>query len=57
MADEDPTVRSHAAWGLGQISHPPAVEGLRQALGSESDEEVRSEIERALALYSTLQDP
>ena len=46
LADEDPVVRGHAAWAIGQIDarHP----ALSKALGSESDADVRAELLRAV---------
>jgi epoxyqueuosine reductase len=41
-------VRSHAAWALGRIGGAEAVDALSDALRSEDDAEVRSEIEAAL---------
>lgn len=47
LHDEDPLVRSHAAWALGRIGGGGAVELLRAA-SADADAEVRREIEYAL---------
>jgi epoxyqueuosine reductase len=47
--DDDPIVRSHAAWALGRIGGPAALDALEASLRSEADGAVRTEIERALA--------
>jgi epoxyqueuosine reductase len=49
LSDEEPLVRGHAAWALGQLPSDATVrDGLRRALGSETDEYVRQEIVEAL---------
>ena len=45
--DPDPGVRAASAWALGRIATPEAVEAL-EATGNDSDETVRSTVERAL---------
>ena len=44
LSDSAPTVRGHAAWALGQINSPAAVEGLASRLLVEDDGWVRDEI-------------
>ena len=51
--DDDPIVRSHAAWALGRIGGPAAMNALEASLRSETDGPVRSEIKRALTELST----
>jgi epoxyqueuosine reductase len=46
--EEDPLVRGHAAWALGQIGGSTAREGLRARLAHEQDMSVRDEISVAL---------
>ena len=46
--DDDPIVRSHAAWALGRIGGPASHDALKAALRSEAQAVVRTEIERAL---------
>jgi epoxyqueuosine reductase len=46
--DPDPLVRSHAAWALAQIGGLDARQALEQALIDEMDEEVLSEVRKAL---------
>ena len=48
LHDPDPLVRSHAAWALGQIGGLDASQALEQALIDEMDEEVLSEVRKAL---------
>ncbi len=46
--DPDPIVREHAAWALGRIGTPSALQALQEAAERETDETVRQEIELAL---------
>ncbi len=46
----EPTVRGHAAWALGAIGGAVAEGALRSALGGETDDRVRSEIEEAIGV-------
>ncbi|MDX1503132.1 MAG: tRNA epoxyqueuosine(34) reductase QueG [Thermoanaerobaculia bacterium] len=48
LADEDPTLRGHAAWALGEIGGAEAAAALEAAAPAESDPEARSEIHSAL---------
>ena len=48
LHDYEPLVRGHAAWALGRIGGTQAKQALEDALASEQDEEVRSEIRCAL---------
>ena len=48
MVDEEPLVRAHAAWALGQIGGPAARLALANALSREVDGSVRLEIRQAL---------
>lgn len=45
---EEPLVRRHVAWALGEIRTAEALNALRERLEIESDDEVREEIEEAL---------
>jgi epoxyqueuosine reductase len=47
LEDEDPLVRRHAAWALGQIDATDSREALSKRLEVESDPEVKEEIEEA----------
>jgi epoxyqueuosine reductase len=48
LNDAEPLVRSACAWALGQFQEPRAAEALRQRLETESDPDVRHELETAL---------
>lgn len=48
LGDEEPLVRSAAAWALGQIATPAAGDALVQAIHAETDDSVRAEINAAL---------
>jgi epoxyqueuosine reductase len=50
--EPDPVVRAHAAWALGAIASPEALECLRSRLGEERDDAVLQEIEEALTKAS-----
>jgi epoxyqueuosine reductase len=51
LSDEEPLVRGHAAWALGQLAPlpPPVVQRMEAVLESETDEDVRRELATALA--------
>ncbi len=51
LHDDEPLVRGHAAWALGQIGGQPAEQALRDALACESDAEVQQEIRCALSAF------
>lgn len=46
--DPHPLVRGHAAWALGRIGSPRAIEALALRQLSENDDTVKSEVEAAL---------
>jgi epoxyqueuosine reductase len=48
LDDEEPLVRGHVAWALGEIGCPSAFEGLKRRLEIETDATVRDEIEAAI---------
>ena len=48
LRDEEPMVRAHAAWALGQVGGRKARRTLDRARNTEVDEGVRAEIDRAL---------
>jgi epoxyqueuosine reductase len=48
LDDEEPLVRGHAAWALGRIGSPTAIEALQNRLAVEEDGGVRNEIETAV---------
>jgi len=45
LQDEEPLVRRHVAWALGQIATPESLEALKKRLVVEADSGVREEIE------------
>ncbi|MFH1570936.1 MAG: HEAT repeat domain-containing protein, partial [Gemmatimonadota bacterium] len=47
LQDEEPLVRGHAAWALGQLGGEAARRALERAAAAEGDGEVREEIARA----------
>ncbi|TAK09389.1 HEAT repeat domain-containing protein, partial [bacterium] len=49
LQDDDPLVRRHVAWALGQIGTDDCLEALRKCLEIEADAEVREEIVEAIA--------
>ncbi len=53
--DPHPMVRGAAAWALGRIGSPAALEALQGRLGSEEDPSVRSEILTALEPFAAAQ--
>ncbi len=52
LVDEEPLVRSHAAWALGQIGGKTAKQALETQLECENDIEVISEIQDALQVIN-----
>ena len=52
LDDEEPLVRGHAAWALGQIGSRSAIEPLQQRARLESDPEVSDEIDAAVTLLN-----
>jgi epoxyqueuosine reductase len=52
-ADAHPLVRGHAAWALGRIGSPRALEALRRRETAEADRAVREEIGAALEAWET----
>jgi len=48
LDDEDPLVRGHVAWALGQIGSPSAKDALECRCRIENDREVRDEIADAI---------
>jgi epoxyqueuosine reductase len=50
LSDTTPLVRGHAAWALGRINSPAAVEGLASRFLVEDDRWVRDEISSGLSI-------
>jgi epoxyqueuosine reductase len=48
LGDEEPLVRGHAAWALGQIGDPSTSAGLESAKKAETDSVAREELSLAL---------
>jgi epoxyqueuosine reductase len=49
LKDEEPLVRRHAAWALGQIGTPEALQALGHRLSMEPEAEIGEEIKEALS--------
>jgi epoxyqueuosine reductase len=52
LCDEEPLVRAHAAWALGQIGTSRSLSVLAERLRVEADPEVKKEIEEAIGQTS-----
>lgn len=52
LADDEPLIRSHTAWALGQIGGKTAKQALQTRLTCENDSEVITEIQDALQIIS-----
>jgi epoxyqueuosine reductase len=48
LGDEEPLVRGHVAWALGEIGSGSALEALRRRIEIETDVEVANEIDEAI---------
>ena len=48
MVDQEPLIRAHAAWALGQIGSAPARLALERTAGTENDMMVKMEIQNCL---------
>lgn len=48
LEDEEPLVRSHVAWALGQIGGSAAHQALKDAVAREENPDVRAEIQAAM---------
>lgn len=53
-ADPHPMVRGHAAWALGRIGSPQAIETLRECLENELDLDVLDEVRAALEPFEAV---
>lgn len=53
LSDDEPLVRSHAAWALGRLGGPASAAALRDRLEVEPDEGVRAEVGSALDALSS----
>ena len=49
LSDDEPIVRGHAAWALGQVGSPGAISALESRSRVESDRFVNDELSRALS--------
>jgi epoxyqueuosine reductase len=52
LDDEEPLVRGHVAWALGQIGSQAALDSLRRRLGTENDAHVQEELREAIDILS-----
>lgn len=57
LHDEEPLVRAHAAWALGQLGGDQAERALEQARSTETDRSVIAEIVQAQAAIEPIQKP
>jgi len=48
LDDEEPLVRSHAAWALGTLGGPAALAAIEARLGAETEPSVSAALEAAL---------
>ena len=55
LAHREPLVRRHAAWALGRIGGADARRAMREVLDLEQDDDVRQEIDAAMAETSAVQ--
>ena len=49
MSDDEPLVRAHSAWALGQMHSETARQALEKAAEDENDPMVKLEIQASLA--------
>jgi len=56
LDDEEPLVRGHVAWALGQIGSPRALDALERRRRIENDSEALGEIEEALRTIAETAD-
>jgi epoxyqueuosine reductase len=56
LGDAEPLVRGAAAWALGRLGGQAALAALSSRLAIEADDDVRAEIQHALALLAGLQN-
>jgi epoxyqueuosine reductase len=54
LDDDEPLVRGHAAWALGQIGSQPALDALKARRRIENDGEVCDEIADAIRTVSAI---
>lgn len=52
LDDEEPLVRGHVAWALGQIGSQAALDSLRRRLRTENDAHVQEELREAIDILS-----
>ena len=52
LHDNEPLIRGHAAWALGQLGGTQAREALQEALQEECEEEVQKEMQYALHIVA-----
>ena len=52
LDDEEPLIRAHAVWALGELSGPNIVSIIQEKLGNEQDDNVLEELERVVARFA-----
>jgi epoxyqueuosine reductase len=51
LDDEEPLIRAHVVWALGELSGPEVLPAIREKLNNESEEIVLEELERVTARF------
>ena len=51
LDDEEPLIRAHVVWALGELSGPEFLPVIREKLNNESEEIVLEELERVAARF------
>jgi epoxyqueuosine reductase len=51
LGDEEPLIRAHVVWALGELAGPEILPAIREKLNNESEEIVLAELERAVVRF------
>ena len=54
LDDEEPLIRAHAVWALGELSGLEVLPVMREKLNNEKEDIVLEELERVVARFATL---
>lgn len=52
LDDEEPLIRAHVVWALGELSGPEVLPAIREKLNNESEEIVLKELERVVVRFA-----